>query len=93
MTRKRADGFSLVEIMIVEGLAAALAAMSAPAITAGMRRYSLISASQQARIATAIPALVAYVQVQVTARSRALNPITLEYTTSTLSTEVRLRTR
>ncbi len=47
MTRKRADGFSLVEIMIVEGLAAALAAMSAPAITAGMRRYSLISASQQ----------------------------------------------
>lgn len=47
MTRTRADGFSLVEIMIVVGLVAVLAGMSAPAISAGMKRYSLISASQQ----------------------------------------------
>jgi Tfp pilus assembly protein PilW len=36
---------------------------------------------------------VAYVQVQVTARSRARNPGTGAFTTSTLATEVRLRTR
>lgn len=47
MTRTRTDGFSLIELLIVVGLIAVLAGMSAPAITAGMRRYSLISASQQ----------------------------------------------
>lgn len=36
---------------------------------------------------------VAYVQVQVTARSRARNPGTGAFTISTLATEVRLRTR
>ena len=47
MIRTRTDGFSLVEVMIVAGLVTVLAAMSVPTITAGMRRYSLISASQQ----------------------------------------------
>ncbi|MBI2828251.1 MAG: prepilin-type N-terminal cleavage/methylation domain-containing protein [Acidobacteria bacterium] len=46
-----------------------------------------------ARAVTTTPELVAYVQVQVTAQSRARNPITGGYTTSTLATEVRLRTR
>lgn len=46
-----------------------------------------------ARAVTSTPALVAYVQVQVTAQSRARNPITQKYTTSILATEVRLRTR
>lgn len=40
-----------------------------------------------------VPELVKYVRVQVTAQSRALNPATLAHTTSTLATEVRLRTR
>jgi len=44
-------------------------------------------------VATANSELVSYVQVQVTAQSRARNPNTLQFTTSTLSTEVRLRTR
>lgn len=43
----RVDGFSLIELMIVAGMIAVLAAMSAPTVTAGMRRYSLVSASQQ----------------------------------------------
>jgi Tfp pilus assembly protein PilW len=46
-----------------------------------------------ARVATANSELVAYVQVQVTARSKARNPNTGVFTTSTLATEVRLRTR
>jgi prepilin-type N-terminal cleavage/methylation domain-containing protein len=46
-----------------------------------------------ARVATAVPELVAYVQVQVTAQSRARNPFTGTFTSSTLATEVRLRTR
>ena len=46
-----------------------------------------------AHAATANSELVTYVQVQVTAQSRARNPNTLQFTTSTLSTEVRLRTR
>lgn len=45
------------------------------------------------RVATASSQLIAYIQVQVTAQSRARNPITGEYTTSTLATEVRLRVR
>ena len=45
------------------------------------------------RTETAISQLVAYVQVQVTARSRGRNPYTGQFTTSTLGTEVRVRTR
>lgn len=47
MIRTRTDGFSLIELLIVVGLIAVLAGVSAPQITAGMRRYNLISASQQ----------------------------------------------
>jgi prepilin-type N-terminal cleavage/methylation domain-containing protein len=47
MIRTRTDGFSLIELMIVAGLIGVLAGISAPQIAAGMRRYSLISASQQ----------------------------------------------
>jgi len=36
---------------------------------------------------------VAYIQVQVTAQSRGRNLYTGEFTSSTLTTEVRLRTR
>lgn len=46
-----------------------------------------------ARAATADSKLVAYVQVQVTAQSRGRNLYTGEFTSSTLATEVRLRTR
>ena len=45
------------------------------------------------RTATTNSQLVAYVQVQVTAQSRARNPITGVFTTSTLGTDVHLRTR
>ena len=47
MIRTRTDGFSLIELMIVVGLIAVLAGVAAPAVAAGMRRYSLITASQQ----------------------------------------------
>ena len=47
MVRSGADGFSLIELMIVAGLIAVLAGVAAPSIDAGMRRYSLITASQQ----------------------------------------------
>ena len=45
------------------------------------------------RAATTNSELVAYIGVEVTAQSRARNRITAEFTTSTLATEVRLRTR
>lgn len=47
VTRTRTDGFSLIELMIVVGLIGLVAGMSAPTITAGMRRYTLISATRQ----------------------------------------------
>ena len=47
MVRTRTDGFSLVELMIVVGLIAVLGGMTVPQIVAGMRQYSVISASQQ----------------------------------------------
>ena len=43
----RADGFSLIELMIVLGLVAVVTGAAIPSIMSGMRRYSLISASQQ----------------------------------------------
>lgn len=43
----RVDGFSLIELMIVVGLITVLAGVFVPAVAAGMRRYSLITASQQ----------------------------------------------
>lgn len=52
--------------------------------------FTLLDSS---RAVTATSPLVAYVQVQVTAQSRARNPATGAFTTSTLATEVRLRTR
>lgn len=53
-------------------------------------RFTYLNA---ARAATTDPASIVYAQVRITGRSEALNPITLENTTATLETEVRLRTR
>jgi Tfp pilus assembly protein PilW len=47
----------------------------------------------RARAVTADPDAVAYVQTSVTVRSRARNPHTGQFTTTVMSTEVRLRTR
>jgi prepilin-type N-terminal cleavage/methylation domain-containing protein len=47
MTRARSSGFTLVELMLVVGLVAVLAAAAAPSIAGGMRRFTLTSASQQ----------------------------------------------
>lgn len=47
MNRRRENGFSLIELMIVVGLVAVLGAMSVPAIAAAMDRYALITTSQQ----------------------------------------------
>ena len=46
-----------------------------------------------ARAATTTAATVAYAQIRITGRSRAFNPITQEFPTSSLETEVRLRVR
>lgn len=43
----RAGGFSLVEVIVVLGLVSVVAVAAVPSITSGMRRYSLITASEQ----------------------------------------------
>ena len=63
-------------------------AMTEPIITD--LSFTLLDSS---RAATATSSRVAYVQVQVTAQSRGRNASTGDFTTSTLPTEVRLRTR
>jgi prepilin-type N-terminal cleavage/methylation domain-containing protein len=45
--RRGTAGYSLIEILVVVALVAVLAGMVAPAVTAAMDRYELISASQQ----------------------------------------------
>ena len=47
MRAARNDGFTLIELMLVVGLIAVLAAATAPSIAGGMRRLTLTSASQQ----------------------------------------------
>ena len=47
MNRTNADGFTLVELVITVGLIAALSGIVVPAVVDSMRRYSLITASQQ----------------------------------------------
>ena len=47
MSAARNDGFTLIELMLVVGLIAVLAATTAPSIAGGMRRFTLTSASQQ----------------------------------------------
>lgn len=63
-------------------------AMTPPIFT--QLRFTYLNA---ARAATTTPAAIVYAQIRVTGRSEALNPITLQNTTATLETEVRLRTR
>jgi Tfp pilus assembly protein PilW len=53
-------------------------------------QFTFLDAS---RTVTTVPGLVSFIQVQVTAQSRGRNFYTNEFTTSTLTTEVRLRTR
>ena len=43
----RAGGFTLIELMVVLGLVSVVAGAAVPSIASGMRRYSLVSASQQ----------------------------------------------
>jgi type IV fimbrial biogenesis protein FimT len=76
--RTRTDGFSLIELMIVVGLIAVLAGMSAPAITAGMRQYSVISASQQV-VSTIRAARSQAVGKNVTLRVRFNHPAAGQY--------------
>ncbi len=63
-------------------------AMTDPIFT--QLRFTYLNA---ARVATVTPAAIAYAQISVTVRSRAPNPNTGQYPTSTLQTEVRLRAR
>lgn len=67
---------------------AAGVAMTEPIFTALLFTYL-----NAARTTTTDPDAIVYAQVSLTAQSKAFNPITQEYTTSTLQTEVRLRTR
>jgi Tfp pilus assembly protein PilW len=53
-------------------------------------RFTYLNA---ARATTTAPDAIVYAQVSVTGQSKALNPITREYTAITMQTEVRLRTR
>ena len=47
MPRARESGFTLLEVLVVVAVIGVLAAISAPAVQAGLDRYALISASQQ----------------------------------------------
>ena len=47
MSRTGADGFTLIEILIVVAFIAVLAGVAVPTVTDAMRRYSLASASQE----------------------------------------------
>ena len=47
MSLNHERGFTLIELLIVIGLVSVLAGIAVPAISAGMERYRLISASQQ----------------------------------------------
>ena len=78
MIRTRADGFSLIELMIVAGLIAVLAGVAAPSIAAGMRRYSLITASQQV-VSTIRAARFQAVGRNVTLRVRFNHPASGQY--------------
>lgn len=78
MIRTRTDGFTLIELMIVVGLISVLAAVSVPAIAAGMRRYSLITASQQV-VSTIRAARLQAVGRNVTLRVRFNHPANGQY--------------
>ena len=52
MPPERSEGFTLIELMLVVGLIAVLAAATAPSIIEGMRRFEVSTASQQ--VASAI---------------------------------------
>lgn len=78
MIRTRTDGFTLIELMIVVGLISVLAAVSVPAIAAGMRRYSLITASQQV-VSTIRAARLQAVGRNVTLRVRFNHPANRQY--------------
>ena len=47
MVRGRSDGFTVIELLLVAGLISVLAAATVPSIIQGMRRYALLTASQQ----------------------------------------------
>jgi prepilin-type N-terminal cleavage/methylation domain-containing protein len=47
MRLARADGFTLIELMIVAALVAVMAGIAIPAIAGAMSQYTVISASQQ----------------------------------------------
>ena len=78
MIRTRTDGFSLIELMIVGGLIAVLAGISVPMIAAGMKRYSLITASQQV-VSTIRAARYQAVGKNVTLRVRFNHPAAGQY--------------
>ena len=47
MEPAREDGFTLIELMIVAALVAVMAGIAVPVIAGAMRRYNVITASQQ----------------------------------------------
>ena len=78
MTRTRTDGFTLIELMIVVGIVSILAGVAIPQIEAGMRRYSLTTASQQV-VSTIRAARYQAVGRNVTLRVRFNHPANGQY--------------
>ena len=66
MTRATAAGFTLIELLIVIALIAILGGMTVPTIAAGMRRYEVISASQQ------VASTIRSARYQAVAKNRSL---------------------
>jgi prepilin-type N-terminal cleavage/methylation domain-containing protein len=66
MLRRRAEGFSLIELMLVTAVVATIGAMAIPALAGGLRRYAMLNSIQQ------VASTVRSARVQAVGKNQAL---------------------